>query len=110
MKMMMSAALLLALSIPVRAEGKPPVSGPGNPEARAERQEFREELKADRQAFRQKQHEERKADRQAFKEKQREKRMAHREKMKDMRRKAREERREKKAEPGAASAPAPAAE
>ncbi len=94
MKIMLSAVLLFALSVPVRAEDKPAAPGGGHPEVRAERQEFKKEMKADRETF---------------KEKQQEKRKAHREKMKDMRHKAKSERKEKRAEHAAETAPAPAA-
>jgi hypothetical protein len=92
MKMILSAALLLALIAPVRAEDKP--AGGPNPEMKAEHQEFKKEMKEERQAF---------------KEKQQEKRKAHRDKMKGMRKKAREERKEKKAEASTETAPVPAA-
>lgn len=93
MKMILSAALLLALIVPVRAEDKPAAGGP-TPEMKAEHQEFKKEMKADRQAFKEKQHEKRKA---------------HREKMKGMRHKAKEERKEKKTEVAPEAAPAPVA-
>ena len=88
MKILLSAVLLSALIIPVRAEDKPAAGG--NPETQAERHEFHKEMKADRKAFKEKQHEKRKA---------------HREKMKEMRHQARQEHRHKKAE----AAPVPAA-
>lgn len=94
MKMILSAALLLALLVPVRAEDKPAAGGP-TPEMKAEHQEFKKEMKADRQAFKAKQHEKRKA---------------HKEKMKSMRRKAKEERKEKKAAAATEVAPVPAPE
>jgi hypothetical protein len=92
MKFILSAALLLALIAPVRAEDKPAAGG-GTPELPAERQEFKKEIKAEREAF---------------KEKQQEKRKAHREKVKEIRQKAKQERKEKKAA-AAEVAPAPAA-
>ncbi len=88
MKIILPAALLLSLIMPVHAEDKPAAGA--NPEMQAERQEFKKEMKGDREAF---------------KEKQREKRKAHREKMKGMRHKAKQERKEKKAE---AASPEPA--
>lgn len=88
MKIMLSAALLLVLFAPVRAEDKPAAGG--NPEIKAEHQAFKKEMKSEREAFKEQQHEKRKA---------------HREKMKGLRHKARQERKEKKAE----AAPAPAA-
>ena len=89
MKILLSAALLSALIVPVHAEDKPAAGG--NPEIRAERHEFHKEMKAERRAFKEKQHE---------------KRQAHREKMRDMRHKARQEHKHKKAE----AAPTPVVE
>ncbi|MBI2387066.1 MAG: hypothetical protein HYV14_13830 [Elusimicrobia bacterium] len=94
MRTILSAALLLTLIVPVRAEDKPAAGGPP-PEIKAEHQEFKKEMKADRQAFKEKQHE---------------KRRAHKEKMKAMRRKAKEERKEKKTEAAPDAAPAPVAQ
>lgn len=95
MKIMLSAALLLALIAPVRAEDKPAAApGGGNPEIKAEREEFKKEMKAEREAFKEKQHEKRKA---------------HREKMRGMHQKARQERKEKKAAAAPEAPPAPAA-
>jgi len=93
MKMILSAALLLALIAPVRAEDKPAAGGP-TPEMKAEHQEFKKEMKEERKAFKEKQHEKRKA---------------HKEKMKSMRHKAKEERKEKKTEVAPEAAPAPVA-
>ena len=92
MKIMLLAAFLLALVVPVRAEDKPAAGG-GNPQIKAEHQEFKKEMKAEREAF---------------KEKQQEKRKAHREKMKGVREKSKQERKEKKAA-ATETAPAPAA-
>jgi len=97
MKIVLPAALLLALVVPGRAEDKPAAGG-ANAEIQAEKKEFHKEMKEERQAFKEKQHEKRKA---------------HREKMKSMRHKAHEERKEKRQEEkkaGAAegaTAPAP---
>ena len=48
MKIMLSGVLLLALIVPVRAEDKPAVGV--NSEIKAERQEYRKEMKENRQA------------------------------------------------------------
>lgn len=93
MKIMLLAAFLLALIVPVRAEDKRAAGG-GNPEIKAERQEFKKEMKAEREAFKEKRHEKRKA---------------HREKVKEMRQKAKHVRKEKKAVASPAGAPAPVA-
>ena len=50
MKTMLLAACLLSLTSLVRAEDKPAGAG-GNPEIKAERQEFKKEMKAERMAF-----------------------------------------------------------
>lgn len=92
MKTILSAALLLALFVPVHAEEKGG-HGPANPEIQAENQEFRKEMRAEHKEF---------------KEKQREKRKAHKKKVRAMRHKAKKERREMKK--AAADAAAPAAE
>ena len=48
MKIMLLAAFLLALIVPVRAEDKPAAGGE-NPEIKAERQEFIKEMKAEQE-------------------------------------------------------------
>ncbi len=93
MKIMLSAALLAALTVPVRAEDKPAGGGP-KAEVRAEHREFKKEMKADRKEF---------------KAKQREKRKAHMRKMKDKRHKAKKQRKAARTEAAAEAPPAPVA-